>query len=121
MKRNIFKSIFIAYVLLIGNVAFADDAPNANKADDESTEAVKASDTNEDTGASAEKEASKDNAGKLNTGASGRAIGNLLSNKAKPSSSSTNVSADSKKRLEELEELVQQQKKLIEMYKKQNK
>lgn len=126
MKHNIFKLIFIACVVLIGNVSYADDAnaPNANKASDEST-AAKPGDTNTakaaDNSASGEKDVPKVGVTKLNTGATGRAIGNLLTHKAKPSKAGTSVSADSKKRIEELEELVQEQKKLLEMYKKQNK
>lgn len=127
MKRNVFKLIFIAYVALIGNAAYADDAnvSNENKASEESTEVVKNTETSSteapDNNPPAEKEASKEEKVKLNAGASGRAIGSLLSNKAKPSSSSTNITPESKKRIEELEELIKQQKKLIEIYKNKNK
>lgn len=115
MKR---KLLFITSLLLIGNAAYAaDNAAPAAKTSTETTEAAKPSET---TSAPAEKDAdtAKVAVPKLNEGASGRAIGNLLANKPKPSA---NANADAKKRVEELEELAEKQKKLLELYKKQNK
>lgn len=122
MKRNIFKLVFITCLLSIGSVAYAND--DAAKSGHESTEVAKAAtdtsaDKAGDKGASAAKQEDKVHVKKMNSGASGRAVGGLLKNKSKPAPASS--PADSTKRIEELEDLVQQQQKLIEMYKNQNK
>lgn len=116
MKRNIFKAIAIAYLLLTGNVSFANDvkAPAAKASD-----TGKTGDAPKTSSDAKEADEPKVEVGKLNSGAKGRAIGSLLANKAKPAAAAAN--ADSQKRIEELEELVEEQKKLIEMYKNQSK
>lgn len=119
MKVNIFKPLAITCLLLIGSAAFANEASEpAAKADKESTEAAKSADSAAAKTADAKKE-SKESGNKAKSGTSGRALGGLLANKTK--AANTDSSSDSAKRIKELEDLVQEQKKLLDMYKNQNK
>jgi hypothetical protein len=117
MKRNTFKLLFISYLLFAGTVACAANGGNtaAAKTSDEKADVVKVSET---TAPAKEADEPKLAVPKLTTGASGRAIGNLLNNKAKPAENS-NADTSAEQRIQELEELVREQQKLIDMYKKQ--
>ena len=94
MKRYFIKSLVIAGLVLIGNIAYAGDL---------------------------EHDGSKVTVNKLKSDdATGRALGGALARANQHTDDSTPANAD-KKRIQELEDLVKQQQKLIELYKKQSK
>jgi len=88
MKLNALRLLSIACLLLITSISYAEATHGYNLKNDEVIHEFKGDSAN------------------------GRSIGNALANKSKISP----VNPD-KKRIEELEDLVSQQQKLIEMYK----
>ena len=121
MKHNTFKLVFITCLLSIGSVAYAKEEAAKSDAETAKTVPDASADKAGDENAPAEKEEAKVHVKKLNNSMSHRAIGGLFANKPKPASTRANSSAEAKQRIEQLEDLVQQQQKLIEMYKNQNK
>jgi hypothetical protein len=101
MKLNALRLRSIACLLLIASVSHAADVLNGNNSKNNARVTVdKLSDTT-------------DYEGDIHQGGSSRSIGAVLANK-----SVSPVDPD-KKRIQELEDIVLQQQKLIEMYKKQ--
>ncbi len=92
MKLNALRLLSIACLLLIGSISYAAEATHDHHSKNNAKVNMEETD--------------------YEGGASSRSIGNALANKSKISP----VNPD-KKRIEELEDLVSQQQKLIEMYK----
>ncbi|MEI6707545.1 MAG: hypothetical protein WCK96_10470 [Methylococcales bacterium] len=97
MKLNALRLLFIACLLLIGSISYAKGTAPSHHS--KNNDKVNMEET--------------DYEGDTPQGASSRSIGSALANKSKGSQADPD-----KKRIEELEDLVSQQQKLIEMYKK---
>lgn len=97
MKLNIIRLLSIVCLVLVGNVSYAGNTAAAADGGDDSKVSVN----------------------KLKSDATGRSVGNALA-KANKHTETTNTTAPDKKRIQELEEIVSEQQKLIEMYKKQS-
>jgi len=99
MKLNALRLLSIACLLLIGSISYAADATHGHNLKNNAKVNMEETDYEGDTP----------------QGVSSRSIGDALANKSK-----TSQSDPDKKRIQELEDLVSQQQKLIEMYKKQS-